>query len=335
MPRPAALLALLTACAPPAPPVPVAAGARAVETESVSEGPLAARLRTDDADLAIAYAAEHHGEIGPCGCPGERRGGLARFGGWLRAARAADPDTPVVVLHAGGFLDDAIGPDGGLRADVPLVNRWAARVLGVGGWNAIQASHADLPGLADLGPEAAGLPLVSAHVRPPAGAPPVARWIRAEAGPHVVGVTGITGPGPSLAPAPGWRVEAVEPALGAVLGEMRAAGVEVVVLLACDAVAEAREAIRAHPEVDVVLDAARHAGRGEAFREGGAIWVRVPYPSHAAGELRIWLEEGRIGRALDRGVDLDPEVPMDPAVEALTLEAEREIRAMEREIWGP
>ena len=328
-------LLFLTACAPHtvAPAAPVRVDRVAIEV--VTEGSLAERLRVDDADLVIAYAAEHYGAIGPCGCPGEQRGGLPRFAGWVAAMRAADPDTPVVVVHAGGFLEDAIGPGGALRPDVSLVNRWMARALGAGGWSAIQPGFEDLPGLADLGAEAAGLPLVSAQVRPPPGAPPLARWIQAEAGHHAVGITGITGPGPSAASAPGWSVAAGEPALEETLAEMEAAGVEVVVLLAYDAVDEARQAVRTHPEVDVVLDAARHAGTGEAFPVDGAVWARVPYPARQASELRLWLEGGRIVRALARDVDLDPEVPADPELARIEGRAKQEIEAKEREIWGP
>jgi len=330
----APVLALLAACTPRAGVPASAFRAGRVETERISHGSPDARPRADDADLAIVYAAEHGGAIGPCGCPGERRGGLARLRAWTDAARAADPDTPVVAVHAGGALEDAVGPGGVLRPDVPLVNRWMARALAAGGWSAIQAGYADLPGLADLGAGAGGLPLVSAHVEAPAGAPPVARWIRVEAGRHAVGITGITGSGPSAAPAPGWSVADVQPALGEVLGEMEAAGVEVVVLLAFDAVAEARAALSAHPGVDVVIDAARHAGAGEAFVAGGAVWARVPYPPRQAGELRLWLEDGRVARALDRQVELDPDVPSDPDLERIEASAEREIRAKEQEIWG-
>jgi len=330
-------LLILPACRHTAPAArPVAGSTATLAAERLVEGTLRDRIAVDDADLVVFYGSEQRGSMETCGCPREPRGGLARLQAYVEASTAANPGTPWVLVNAGWFLDDVIGLDGQLRADVRVADRWMLRGLAAqGSWSALNVGFTDLPGLVDQAAEASALPLVSANVRARgADVPAVRPWIDVHAGDLGVGITGITAAGVGFLPAPRYMVEPPESAADAVLDE-RAGQADVVVLLAFQAIEEARRLAERHPEIDVVVDAFHHSEVLPPFTVGQAIWVKTTHETLALGELRLWIEGGRIVRALDRKIDLDPDIPGQGAMVDLIVRAHEEIARTEEELWGP
>lgn len=83
------------------------------------------------------------------------------------------------------------------------------------------------------------------------------------------------------------------------------------------------QAIAAVPGVDVVIEADDYAARYEPMVLGQAVWVRSWDETTRLGELRLWVEDGRVVRALDRMIDLGPDVPEPPALRKLAKEQAR------------
>jgi hypothetical protein len=336
---PALAALLLTAC--PKPPEPSAVrtvhgSSAALAAERATDGTLEARLAIDDADLVIFYASEQKGSLEPCGCPLEPRGSIPRLQAYVDASVAANPDTPWVLVNAGYFLEDAIDIGGQLRADVPIINRWMVRGLEQqGSWTAISPGYVDLPGMVELGAELPALPFVSANIRARSDeVATIAPYVTVQAGDLTVAITGITTPGVSFVPTPQYAVEPPGPGVAAVLDELHGEA-DLIVLTAFQAIDEARRIASEHPEISVVVDAFGHHEAVPPFVVGGAIWVKSHHQTQRLGELRLWIEDGRIVRALDRQVELDPDIPGDKALTDIMVQAHQEIEQKAREIWGP
>ncbi len=320
----------------PPPAQPVQGSTTVLAGERVTDGTIRDRVTTDDADLVIFYASEQKGSLEPCGCPKEPLGSIPRLQAYLDASTQANPDTPWLLLNAGYFLEDAIDVGGSLRGDVPLINRWMARGLEAqGSWTAISPGYVDLPGLVDLGEEAPALPLVSANIRArEPGVAPIEPYRLVEAGGLRVAITGITTPGVSFVPTPQYAVDPPEAAVEAVLEEIGGQA-DLVVLLAFQAIDEAKALAQRHPEISLVVDAFGHHESVPPFVVGRALWVKSAHQTQRLGELRLWLEDGRVTRALDRKVELDPDIPGHKELTDIMVQAHQEIEAKAREIWGP
>jgi 2',3'-cyclic-nucleotide 2'-phosphodiesterase (5'-nucleotidase family) len=312
----------------------------AIRGEVAAEGPIDARVVQDDATLVVFYSGELDGSMDDCGCPGNPRGGLPRLKAYIDAERRANPGTPDLLLGGGYWLNDDVDLSGALRKDARARNVWMTRGLAAAGFTALNTSLFDLAGVAELGRAAADLPMVSANVRltatgrsrpEPVGPRP---WIAVNRGGIRVGVTGITQQGDALADTP--DLEATDPTSGAdaAIGEL-ATRADVIVLLAFHVQDRARDLAERHPEVDVVVDTDQHRETSAPFRVGNAVWVKSAWKGERLGELRLWLQEGRVISALDRQVDLDPEIPGDLELFTLVDRARREIQASEREIFEP
>lgn len=323
---------LLLACAPHAArPGPSAATdvpaprAGTLDGELVVEGDLRARLSRAPADLVVFYAAEHKGSMETCGCPKRPRGSLARLDAYVDAARETAPS---VLVHAGWWLQDPVALDGAVKDDLAIMNRWMVRGLGHGEWDAINVAGPDVYGLARL-PEgaAAGLPLVSANVTGPG----IAAYRVVERGGLRVGITGVTIPQPSMGDAAPYVVG--DPAAAAPVVAELATKADVVVLLAWQA-ADAARAVAQKAGVDVVVDAAAHREFEEPARVGGAAWVYAHYETMRVGELRLDVQDGAVAGGLDRKIDLDPDLPDDPALAKLTRQARAEIDEAQKAMYG-
>jgi 2',3'-cyclic-nucleotide 2'-phosphodiesterase (5'-nucleotidase family) len=310
-------------CVSPRPAVPPRTmGPLELRSELVVDGTLEARLaRPDGASLVVFYTGEQKGSLDPCGCPERPRGGVGRTHSYVQAARAAEPSVPSLLVDGGYFLEDAMGLDGNPRADVPVLNRYMVEGLGRLPFTALNVGYNDLSGLtglSDAGTWALGsvpLPLVSAN----AAGPGVVPYRIVEAGPRRVAITGITAPGVAFLPTPGFQTSDPVESGRRVLTELRG-GADLVVLLSF----QANDAARTLAEeglVDVVIDTNLHTTFDEPFRVGKAIWLRSHLETMRLGELRLWLEDGRIARALDRKIDLDDRIPSIPEDEALASEA--------------
>jgi 2',3'-cyclic-nucleotide 2'-phosphodiesterase (5'-nucleotidase family) len=294
--------------------------------ELAVEGPLKQRLSAAPADLVVFYAGEQKGSMETCGCPKRPRGSLARLDAYVDAARG---DTPAVLVNGGYWLEDAMGFEGQGRPDVALMNQWMLKGVAEGGWDALNVAPNDLAGLSALDPAAwSGLPVVSANVSGPGIRP----YVVVERGGHRVGITGIAGPGVTLSDTSRWTVS--DPAtVGPVLEEL-AGKADVVVLLAYKAEDAAKALARKH-DVDVIVETNAHREFVDPERVGSAARVASHYQTMRAGELRLTLEKGRVKAAVDRKIDLDPDMPDDPALAKLTRQAREEVDAVQQGMYGP
>jgi 2',3'-cyclic-nucleotide 2'-phosphodiesterase (5'-nucleotidase family) len=297
--------------------------------ELAIDGPIGKRLSTVPADVVVFYGGEQKGSTETCGCPHRPRGSLARLDAYVNASRAANAAVPSVLVNGGYWLEDAMGFDGTLRADVAVENAWMIKAVRLGGWDALNVGYNDLAGLATLpADEGPPLPLVSAN----AEGPGIQRWVVVQRGGVRIGITGITGQGQTLTDVPGYTVGPPARA-GKVIDEL-AAQSDVVVLLAYQATEAAKALAESHPDIDVVVESARHSEFAEPFYVGRAVWVLAHYQTMRAGELRLHMTDGRVAGAIDRKIDLDPDMPDDPALLALSRKARIELDAAQEKLYG-
>lgn len=274
----------------------LASAAPEVEGINVPRVPLSQRVVADDASVVLLYGGEQRGEIGPCGCELEPLGGLARASTYAAAARATDPDTPVFLLNAGAWLSNT-SLERQLLPETLQRNAEVHAALRDQPWDVLNVSFRDWPDVAS-GPRPG---LVSANTRAPGV--PVVRYRLLSAGAHTIAVTGVTRAGlPHLQP-PGATADPPVAALTELLPELQHRA-DVVVVLIYD-LPRAAEAIAGLPGVDVVIEAGGYRARWGPWVEGQAVWVRSWEATERLGELRLWIEEGSVVRAVQRTIDLD------------------------------
>jgi hypothetical protein len=296
--------------------------------EVVQDGTLHERLVHDDnADLVILYGGEERGDLSPCGCKGRPRGGLARASAHVRGVQGGS--VPTLMVHAGAAFDDTQAFEGGLRPDIPVVNKWFVSGLQHLGVAALNATSVDLPGLVELGPLADGLPRVSANVRGPGIEP----YRVVQVGDLKVGVTGVSALPAVMSVAPGTEIVPALRAARDVIAELTPQ-VDLVVLLSWRAPEVART-LAMGGDVDVVVDANGHVSRTPPMRIGDAVWVRSAMRTERLGELRLHLEDGSISTALDRMVDLGPGAPEDADATALVDAAANDVSRARAAVFGP
>jgi 2',3'-cyclic-nucleotide 2'-phosphodiesterase (5'-nucleotidase family) len=331
-----ALAVVGISCAPRnAPPEPAATSVAPTvpidETELVTTGSLDERLSHWPADLVLFYGGEHKGSMETCGCPKNPRGSLARQVAYMSASDAANPGTPRVVVHGGYWLENAISNDGELRADVPVMNDWMVQGLDAVGFDAVNVTFEDLPGLEQM--ETAPVWAISANVIAKEGAAAPARYRVVEKDGLRIGITGITVEELTFLPTPSYTyLDPVEAGL-AVLQEM-APQVDLLVLLAYRASDAARTIALATPALDVVVVSAMHRELYDPLQVGGAIWLRSHYQTMRLGEFRLTTADGDITAFLDRKIDLDPQVPDDQELARLSRESRGELEAIQAQLFG-
>lgn len=298
------------------------------------DGPLEERLAPpDDADLVLLHGAEEEGSLDSCGCQHRPRGGVARQAAYRDAVQARDPDLPVLLLNAGGWLSGETDIDGRTRPDVPQRNAWMVRGLALLAPTALNVGTNELRALPDLPAGLPPLPLVSAHLH--AAAPidvPVVDRLVVEAGDLTVGITGIAASGPAWMAPEGWTVEDPEAAARRVLAELQDRA-DVVVLMA-DALPEVARELAEDGLADVVIDAWHHRSFSAPFRVGDAVWVRAHHGTMRIGELRAVVADGRVVRAVERSIDLDESMPERPDIAEVADRARQELRRLERLTFG-
>lgn len=278
-----------------------------------AEGPVSDRIIVDDgASLVLLYGGEQEGRVGPCGCEITPRGGLGRA--WTVARALRGGPTPVLLLDAGAWLSSA-HDQGALSADALAANARVHRALRAAPWDALNVGFRDLPGLEG----GARQGLVSANLRPP-DAWPVVRYRRFELDGLSVVVTGVSRAGPPFLRPEDTVVLDPEESLRVVLAEVSDA--DVVVVLVYD-LADRVEALGALPGVDVVVDAAAWNARYGPWTTGDAVWVRSWDQGRWLGELRLWVEDGRVVRATDRAHALGPEIEVPDPIRKLEREERR------------
>jgi len=326
----------LFACASKAPVPEVTAAVEeapsAMRAELVVEGKVHERVSTEPAELVLFYGGEHKGSMETCGCPKRPRGSLPRLMSYLEASREANPGVPDLLLHGGYWLEDAMGLDGGLRDDVPVMNAWMLQGMDAIAVDVANLSFQDLPGVDPL--EAMPEWAVSANVQAADGAPAPAPYRLIERGGVTVGVTAITQQGMTFVMTPDYTI--TDPVAGgrAALESMKGEA-DVLVLMAFQAPEAAKALAEEFPELDIVVDVNMHREFYEPFTINNAVWVRSHYQTQRLGELRLRLDGGDVIGVLDRKIDLDPQVPDQSELMGLVKQARKELAAVQEELYGP
>ena len=303
-PRALGALALVAACARPAPlgpPVPPVEGTPGFVTVRADRGPVDARLGPVEsgASLLLTYGGEARGELGPCGCADTPRGGLPRRAAVEAALAARHGADAVLRVHLGGQLDPGRGIDGAPTPTAAAGNPWMLRGLAATAPTVMALTVPDLDALrATAAPPP--LPWVSAHLAGPGVE--AARVV--EVNGLRVGFTAISTRLP-IAGADGLGPEPVR-AAEAVVQRLRGSA-DLVVLLSTGAPELARAVVRAGG-VDLVIDAAHHSQVDAPFFVDGALWVRAADRTGRLGVLALDLAGGKIAGARERRVALDAEV---------------------------
>lgn len=281
--------------------------AQIVAEEAPSGAPAARAIAGDGASVVLVYGGEQQGWVGACACDAYPKGGFARIAAMTDAIRAADPAVPVLLLNPGGWLTS--DHEAGVLVPQSVAdNGFVHRALAEVRYDALNVTWRDLPGLQD---PLAGL--VSATHQGPA--PPSVTFDAA--GLRVV-VTGVSRRGPPFLEPAGSTVAAPIEALRSLALRPE----DLVVVLAYDLPREI-EAIASLPGVDVVIEADDYNARYDPTLVGEALWVRTWDETTRLGELRLWVEDGRVVRALDRMIDLGPDVPEPQALRRLAKEQAR------------
>ncbi|MEQ1505030.1 MAG: hypothetical protein ABMB14_22545, partial [Myxococcota bacterium] len=285
----------------------IAAAAPVVEAVDVGVGSLADRLAPDDdASLVILYAGEQQGKVGPCGCATRPVGGLAGLATYVDAVRAGS--RPVLLVDPGSWRASAA--DFGELSDASRsANDAFDRALELLRFDAFNVGYRDLPSVTPR----PGLVSATHRVVDPGSVGPLPYAAFDLDGLRVV-VTGVSRDGlPYLQPK-GTAVTPPVDAVRAILPET--ADADLVVVLAIDAPSEV-EAIAALPGVDVVIEAGGYAERWPPLVVGDAVWVRSRDAGARVGELRLWVVDGRVVRAVDRFVGIDDALRGDRRIEAV------------------
>jgi 2',3'-cyclic-nucleotide 2'-phosphodiesterase (5'-nucleotidase family) len=325
------LMLMLAGCVPPNPSLPGAIQlpvSDGIPAELVVSGSLSERVRADGSDLILYYGSEERGSLEPCGCPTRPRGGLARQAAYIDASRAASPEAAHVIVNGGYWLEDAVGLDGQPRPDAAVMNRWMVTGVSALGVDALNVGYPDMAGLRSLEAVPPGLPIVSANI---AGDGVVPYRVLVVDGLRI-GLTGISTSGSLAVSTPGFEVSDPARSGRAVLKELRER-TDVIVLMSYHASQDARRLAR-EGLVDVVIDTQQYRERYAPIRVGDAIWVRSHMQTMRLGELRLVIEDGRIAQAMDRKIDLDPEVPDQRSLQAVVRSARTALDVAQRALYG-
>ena len=84
-------------------------------------------------------------------------------------------------------------------------------------------------------------------------------------------------------------------------------------------------------DVDVIIDTNAHRIFEPPFRIGDALWVRSHAQGMRLGELRLGAD---MAWALDRKIELDENMPDQPALQQLHEEASKELKALEKTLFS-
>ena len=292
-----------------------------LRVELATEGPIQNRIAApDQADLVIYYAGEQQGSLAPCGCPSRPRGGLPRMASYL------EQSSPGIIVNGGHWLDDGLSLDGQPRADVPLKNQWMVQGLQQMNMAAINVGIHDITGISSLAQGPPELPLVSANIVGPG----IQTHVVVEHQNQRVGITGISNPGHNVIKTPGYTRAEPFAAASDVISTIDA---DVIIVLSYMAPEAAKRLAKNHL-VDVVIDTGQHRSFDPPFRVNEAVWVRSHFQTMRLGELRLGLEDQKVQWALDRKIDLDDTMPNQPDQSILAQEASRELKELERELFG-
>lgn len=314
------MLLWLLACVPKE--IPPAPAKEAIRGEMALEGGLSQRFSDSPADLVILYGGEQKGSMDTCGCPHRPRGSLPRMASYVAALNRRKE--PLLLVNPGYWLEDAAGFEGEMRPDVAAMDRWMLKGLPQLPWAALNLGANDLAALSHLGGPPGDLPTVSANAE---GAHP-SRILTVNG--QRVGITGITGEIPTLTD-PLYTLR--DPLSAGDTIEELGKQVDVLILLSWQATDAAKKLAERYPVIDVVIDANQYRDFVPPVTVGHAVWVFSHYQTMRIGELRLLLKEGAVVGAVDRKVDMDPEIPDEPRLASFLRQAKTEIDVLQRQLY--
>ncbi len=242
-------------------------------------------------------------------------------------------------------------PQGELRADVEIMNRWMLRGFSRFKLDAANLSYQDLyyctyslnssrlPELIKEAPLAAEL--ISANAVPAAGQPitaPKPYIIREVSGkrlksPLRVGFIGLTERYPGVVnPNSGFTIEDPLKRIRQVLPEVRSKA-DLIVVLAYVNQETARKLAQENPDIDVILAANQMAQPVEAMREGKTIIAYAWQQTKSIGELRLYMDSsGKVVDYINRYLALDKSIPDQPEAAQMVAESKAAIAAAKAKV---
>ncbi len=291
-------------------------------SELAIDGPLDVRVSRAPADLVLYYGSEQKGSMETCGCPHRPRGSLARTASYVAASRAASP-APSLLVNAGAWLTDAVGFQNMPMPQLAVMDRTMAEGILQGGWDVLNVTPRDLAGLPGVKPaDLARLPMVSANIE----GPHIVPYRLFTVGGRTVAVTGVAEPEVTLSDLAGYTVHPVSDALPVLHSIAEKA--DAIVLLSYGSAAPVRTLAQREPKIVTVIDAAGHNQYVEPFYVKNAVWALSFVQTMRLGELRLSFgPDNRVQSALDRHIDLDPEVPDEPILLGMQQRARTAIDA--------
>jgi len=321
-------------------------GPRAEAPRVTLESSEAEALLGDDDGFgaAVFYGAELMGSIDGCGCFGTATAGGVPFRfGYTEGFRAAYPGAGILQLDAGFSMASPRDAEGRELGD--LVARDDA-VLGAFdrlGYDAANATAHDIDYLArHLRPSAGAPPMasrfVSANLEPAGGdaAAPPAYVVRELSGDRVPGgrlrvaIAGVTEDASGAAHG-GFRVADPAAALEAVLPKARAESDLVIVMafMEADAARALAERLKHVADIFVVAHPTAHDEEPSLGAPPRITYAR--YKTMYLGELRLYFDAGRLARAANRYVKLYEPLPRDPLGERIAAEAKEAVKRAQLE----
>ena len=296
-------------------------------SELLTEGTVRERQSSQDAELVLFYSGEHQGSLETCGCPKRPRGSISRLQSYLNAHNQTHPDSEALLVNGGWWLSDALGQDGALRADAPVMNRHLVEAFEQVGMEAANLSYLDLPALEEQTiPDFA----VSANVK---SEKPISTHLFLERGEKTIAITGITKQDQSFSPSPSFRIEDPVEAAVPVLEEMSSKA-DILILLAFDAAEEAQILAQRVPDLDIIVDTRQNRQHGPPLKIGDTLWVKSHYQTMRLGELRLNTSSRGVDLVVDRKIDLDSAIEDESDMLRQMEEAREEINAVQAKLFG-
>ena len=285
--------------------------------------------------VTILFTGETHATLGPCDCPVEPMGGLARRAAMVKRIRRDHPDALLVDAggaFAGGFYDEGTRGEALDRERTEV----AARAMGRMGYDAVCVGDEELAfGPAFLKQQAQTVPFLSANlVDARTGAPLMPAHRIREAGGVKVGLIGLTTPevheGDFREAAEGLKaLNPVEAAAQAV----RRLRPQVDLIVVLSHLGESGSALVAQkvPGIDVLINGHRRSSGDPEAEVGQTLMAQFSYQGRQLGRVDVVLgEDGKVKARRTSLIDLGREAPDDPEVAAEVEAFERRAAALAR-----
>lgn len=262
-------------------------------------------------------------------------GGVARRQAFIELFKTYYRDTPYLHVDTGYYFADVKDAQKKRLTDESMLrNTWVLRAFQQMGMDVLNVSFRDLDQLAalsDLTPY--GGRLVSANVLPRdrrvvRPEPFIVRELRGGRSKNRslrVGIIGLTVSAGDLSGK--YDVEDPESALARVLPQVRKRADYVLVMAFMDAAAIEKMVSR-HPEIDAVIGNVGLPIGTQEKNIGKTIVTYSIYESKFLGEIRIYVDDkGRPAKSVGRYIGLGANMPDDPVMERLRVEARKQIGA--------